>query len=87
MNKVLQKGQVRSTRDWGACMIRCMNVDEVRGVCKGRKQVAFCSFCLPPCLTPFSQTNTFVLEKLTAHFKASHSFLVFGIQRVPILPM
>ena len=31
---ILQKGQVRSTRNRRACMIRCMNVDETRGVCK-----------------------------------------------------
>ena len=28
----LQKGQVRNTRDWRACMIRYMNVDEARGL-------------------------------------------------------
>ena len=30
---VLQKGQVRNTRNWRAGMIRCMNMDEARGVC------------------------------------------------------
>ena len=34
--EVLQKGQVRSTRNWRACMIRCINVDEARGVRKDR---------------------------------------------------
>ena len=34
--EVLQKGQVYSTRNWRACMISCMNVDEARGVCKDR---------------------------------------------------
>ena len=28
IGEVLQKGQVRSTRNRRACMIRCMNVDE-----------------------------------------------------------
>ena len=28
----LQKGQVRNTRNRRACMMSCMNVDEVRGV-------------------------------------------------------
>ena len=30
---VLQKGRVRSTPNWRACMTRCMNVGEVKGVC------------------------------------------------------
>ena len=34
IGEVLQKGQVRSTRNRRACMIRCMNVDEARGVSK-----------------------------------------------------
>ena len=33
IGEVLQKGQVRRTRNLRACMIRCMNVDETRGVC------------------------------------------------------
>ena len=36
IGEVLQKGQVRSTRNRRACMIRCMNVDEARQVCKHR---------------------------------------------------
>ena len=32
------RGQVRSTRNRRACMIRCMNVDEARGVCKDRSR-------------------------------------------------
>ena len=38
MGEVLQKGQVRSTLTRRACMIRCMNVDEARGVCKDRSR-------------------------------------------------
>ena len=33
IGEVFQKGQVRSTRNQRACMIRCMNVDEAREVC------------------------------------------------------
>ena len=38
LSLVLQKGQVRSTRNRRACMIRCTNVDEARGVCKDRSR-------------------------------------------------
>ena len=31
---ILKKGQMRSTHNWRACMVRCMNVDEARGICK-----------------------------------------------------
>ena len=34
IGEVLQKGQVRCTRNWRACMIRCMNVDDSSAVCK-----------------------------------------------------
>ena len=34
IGEVLQKGRVRSTRNRRACMTRCMNVDEAKGVCK-----------------------------------------------------
>ena len=30
IGEVLQKGQVRITRNWCACMIRCINVDEAK---------------------------------------------------------
>ena len=36
IGEVLQKVQVRSTRNWYACLIRCMNVNKARGVCKDR---------------------------------------------------
>ena len=35
---VLQKGRVHSTRNRRACMTRCMNVDETKGVCKDRSR-------------------------------------------------
>ena len=38
IGEVLQKGQVCITPYRRACMIRCMNVDEVRGVCKDRNR-------------------------------------------------
>ena len=38
IGEVLQKGQERSTRTRRACMIRCMNVVEARGVCKDRNR-------------------------------------------------
>ena len=38
IGEVLQKGQVRNTRNQRACMIRCMNVEEARGVCKDRSR-------------------------------------------------
>ena len=38
IGEVHQKGQVRSTRNRRVCMIRCMNVDEARGVCKDRSR-------------------------------------------------
>ena len=38
IGEVLQKGQVRSTRNRRACMIRCMNVGEARRVCKYRSR-------------------------------------------------
>ena len=38
IGEVLQKGQVRSTRNRRACMIRCMNINEARGVCKDRSR-------------------------------------------------
>ena len=34
IGEVLQIGQEHSTHNRRACMIRCMNVDEARGVCK-----------------------------------------------------
>ena len=34
IGEVLQKGQVRSIRDRRACMTRCINVYEAKGVCK-----------------------------------------------------
>ena len=34
----IQKGQVRGTHNRRACMIRCMNVDEARRVCKDRSR-------------------------------------------------
>ena len=34
IGKILQKGQVCSTRNWRVCMTRCMNPDEAKGVCK-----------------------------------------------------
>ena len=34
VGEVLQKGQVRNTRNRRACRIRYMNVDEARGVCR-----------------------------------------------------
>ena len=36
--EVLQKGQVCSTHNRRACMIRCMNVDVAREVCKDRSR-------------------------------------------------
>ena len=36
IGEVLQKVWVRSTRNRRACMTRCMNVDEAKGVCKDR---------------------------------------------------
>ena len=38
IGEVLQKGRVRSTRNRRACMTRCMNVDEAKGVCKDRSR-------------------------------------------------
>ena len=38
MGEVLQKGRVRSTRNWRACMTRCMNVEEAKRVCKNRSR-------------------------------------------------
>ena len=29
-------------------LVRCINVNEAKGVCKHRSKVAFCGFCLPP---------------------------------------
>ena len=34
IGEVLQKGKVSSTHNQRACMIKCMNVDEAKGVCK-----------------------------------------------------
>ena len=39
IGEVLQKGQVRSTRNKRACMIRCMNVDEARAIFKDRSRL------------------------------------------------
>ena len=36
LGEVLRKGQVRSTRNRRASMIRCVNGDEARAVCKVR---------------------------------------------------
>ena len=44
---VLHKVQVRSTRNQHACMIRCMNVDEARGVCKDRSRWRSVVFAYP----------------------------------------
>ena len=38
IGEILQKGQVRSTRNRRACMTRCMNVGEAKGVCKDRSR-------------------------------------------------
>ena len=38
IGKVLQKGQVRSTRNRRACRILCMNLDEAKAVCKDRSR-------------------------------------------------
>ena len=38
IGEVLQKGRVRCTRNRRACMTRCMNVDEAKGVCKDRSR-------------------------------------------------
>ena len=38
IGEVLQKGQMRSTRNRRACIITCMNVDEARAVCKDRNR-------------------------------------------------
>ena len=38
IGEVLQKGQVRSIRNRRACKIRCMNVDEAKGVRKDRSR-------------------------------------------------
>ena len=38
IGEVLQKGRVRSTHNQHACMTRCMNVDEAKGVCKDRSR-------------------------------------------------
>ena len=38
IGEVLQKGRVRITRNRRACMTRCMNVDEAKGVCKHRSK-------------------------------------------------
>ena len=38
IGEVFQKGQVRSTRNRRACIIKCMNIDEARGVCKDRSR-------------------------------------------------
>ena len=35
---VLQKDQMRSTSNWHACMVRCMNVDEAKSVYKARSR-------------------------------------------------
>ena len=49
IGEVLQKGQVHCTRNRRACMIRCMNVDEARGVCKDRSRWrSVVSACFPP---------------------------------------
>ena len=37
-DEVIQKGQVRNTHNRRACMIRCLNVDEARGVCEDRSR-------------------------------------------------
>ena len=37
-----KQGQVRSIRNRSACMIRCMHVDEARGVCKDRRVADGC---------------------------------------------
>ena len=36
--KVFHKVQVRSTRNSRACMIRCMDVDEAKRICKNRSR-------------------------------------------------
>ena len=41
IGEVLQKGQVCGTPNQRACMIRCVNVDEARGVCKKRNRWLF----------------------------------------------
>ena len=38
IGEVLQKCQVRNTSNCRACMIRCINLDEARGVCKDRRR-------------------------------------------------
>ena len=47
LDEVLQKGQVCSTRNQPMCMIRCMNVDEARGVCKDRSRWRSVVFAYP----------------------------------------
>ena len=38
IGQVLQKGQVSSTRNRRGYMNKCINVDEGRGICKGRSR-------------------------------------------------
>ena len=38
IGEVLQKDRVCSTRNRRACMTRCINVDEAKGVCKDRSR-------------------------------------------------
>ena len=38
ISEVLQKGRVRSTRNRRACMTRCMNMDEAKGINKYRSR-------------------------------------------------
>jgi hypothetical protein len=38
IGEVLEKGQVRSTQNWRACMRNLMTVEEAKGVCKDRRK-------------------------------------------------
>jgi hypothetical protein len=38
IRQVLEKGQVKSTGNWRACMRNLMKVEETKGVCKDRSK-------------------------------------------------
>ena len=72
IGEILQKGQVRSTSKLRACMIRCMNVDVARGVCKDRSRWLFCSFCQR---CEFMYVCRLISEALLSSYKLNGSYI------------
>ena len=67
ISEVLQKGQMRSTRNRGACKIRGMNVDEARAACKDRSKRR--------------SVSTYPYGKLRMYVNKEDSYCLFNIRK------